>query len=146
VNHLDLINKNDEYGTPHDLFADACLNYQVDPVIDVAASKTNHVLEPYWTMEDNFLKRGITNDFFMNPPYSQVREFMEHAYEQHVRHNSNVLVLVYAKTDTRWWHEFVEDKAEVHFIKGRIKFLDHNAQPTKLSAPYPSVWIIWRKK
>ena len=47
-------------------------------------------------------------------------------------------------------HRFVENKAEVHFQKGRIKFLDNNGN-VKLdkhgreqSSPYPSVWIIYR--
>ena len=48
------------------------------------------------------------------------------------------------KTDTLWWHSYVEGIAEVHFQKGRIKFLDENGDLTKQSAPYPSVWIIYR--
>jgi len=56
------------------------------------------------------------------------------------------MILAYAKTDTRWWHSFVENRAETHFVKGRIKFLDAKGYQTKLPAPYPSVWIIYRRK
>ena len=56
------------------------------------------------------------------------------------------MILCYAKTDTKWWHEYVEGKAEYHFQKGRIKFLDGQGNLTKNSSPYPSVWIIIRGK
>ena len=62
--------------------------------------------------------------------------------------NVELMILAYAKTDTQWWHNFVENcpTCEVHFIKGRIKFLDAKGYQTKLPAPYPSVWIIYRRK
>jgi len=82
----------------------------------------------------------------------------------------NGLILTYSKTDTKWWHEYIEGKAEVHNIKGRIKFLDENGKIKKYCkncktsfsgidicprcdgelrencAPYPSCFIIYRKK
>ena len=81
----------------------------------------------------------------MNPPYSNVAVFMRKAYYQHLKKNLDGLILCYAKTDTKWWHSFVEGKAEIHFIKGRIKFYK-NGKITQNSAPYPSVWIIYRVK
>ena len=127
------------------MFRMACKNYNVDPRIDVCASDTNHVLGSYFTAKDDWLNLDIHKDFFMNPPYSEARIHMEHAYNCWKKNNVDVLILVYAKTDTKWWHEYVEGQAEVHFIKGRIKFLDHNAKLTKHSAPYPSCWIIYRR-
>lgn len=67
------------------------------------------------------------------------------------------MVLVYSKTDTKWWHKYVEGKAEVHNIQGRLQFLDDTGKPkmywnqakqrlTKGYAPYPSCWIIYRKQ
>lgn len=53
-------------------------------------------------------------------------------------------MLIPARTDTRWWHEFIGNNpnASVHFIKGRLKF--GNA---KNSAPFPSAIVTftnWR--
>ena len=67
----------------------------------------------------------------------------------------NALILTFAKTDVKWWHDFVEDTAEVHFIKGRIRFNDKDGKPAmfydkrkqkyvKGCAPYGSCWIIFR--
>ena len=54
------------------------------------------------------------------------------------------MLLIYAKTDTKWWHRFIEDRAEVHFIKGRIEFIKPNSLKRN-AAPYPSCWVIYRK-
>lgn len=146
LQNLGIININDEYGTPRDLYEQACIRWGVRPQLDVCTNLANAKCESYWTIQDDALRHEWDMDFFMNPPYSMVREFMEYAYEQHKKHNVDALILVYAKTDTRWWHDLVEGKAEIHFVRGRIRFNDMDGNTTKNSAPYPSVWIIWRKK
>lgn len=146
VQHLQGITVQDEYGTPKPELDKAVIDYKILPVLDVCTNDRNSKFPMYFTKEHDALKQPWSEDFFMNPPYSQVSKFMKYAYEQHMKYNVNGLILTYSKTDTKWWHEFVEDKAEVHFIKGRIKFMDENGNPTKYSAPYPSVWIIYRKK
>jgi len=106
----------------------------------------------------------------MNPPYSQIGSWMNHCYEQIKKHEVEGLILTYAKTDTKWWHMFVEGNSdvEVHFVEGRVKFLKNGKIPTwckickknyqgikicpqcngKTSenvAPYPSVWLVFRR-
>jgi site-specific DNA-methyltransferase (adenine-specific) len=141
---LQNITVQDEYGTPNLQLKKAMMDYDILPFIDVCATPENAKFATFFTIKDDALTKEWRLDFFMNPPYSRVKEFMKYAYNEHIRHNVNGLILTYAKTDTIWWHEFVENKAEVHFIKGRIKFLRDN-QVTQHPAPYPSVWIIFRK-
>jgi hypothetical protein len=50
-----------------------------------------------------------------------------------------VVMLLPARTDTRWWHEWVM-KGEVRFIRGRLKF-----GGAKNSAPFPSVIVVFKK-
>ena len=39
-------------------------------------------------------------------------------------------MLLPARTDTKWWWEYVQVKETLFFIKGRVKFGDHNvAEP-----------------
>lgn len=144
VQHLKNIKVRDEYGTPIQLFKDACEELKIKPAIDIAASKVHHVLSNYITEKENCFSQNIDVDFFMNPPYSKVYAFMEFAYNQHKKNNVSALILVYNKSDTKWYHEFVKDKAEVIPIKGRIRFLKDGIQ-TKDSAPYPSAWIVFRR-
>lgn len=48
-------------------------------------------------------------------------------------------MLIPSRTDTRWFHEWIYGKAEIRFIKGRLKF--GNA---KNSAPFPSMIVVFR--
>ena len=48
-------------------------------------------------------------------------------------------MLLPARTDTRWFHEFIYDKSEIRFVKGRLKFGNASA-----SAPFPSMVVIFR--
>ena len=146
VQHLQSINIQDEYRTPTGLFRKALFDFDILPTLDVCATDENRRCWCFFSKSDDALKEDWHEDFFMNPPYSQVYNFMRKAYYESRKNNVDALILVYAKTDTKWWHEFVENKAEVHFIKGRIKFLDPDGIKTKNSAPYPSCWIIYRRK
>ena len=145
VKHLAIINKNDEYGTPPLLFLEACGKYNCTPKVDYFASDVNHVCDKYYTKSDDAFSKSWTENGFINSPYSMIGKVMQKAYEEHLANNVELMILAYAKTDTQWWWKWVENKAEVHFIKGRIKFLDAKGNPTKLSSPYGSVWIIYRK-
>lgn len=155
--HLASIKINDEYGTPKRIFEQACIDYDILPTVDLCASDENHVLPYYFTKKENCFYHNITQDFFMNPPYSEIDKFMRFAFMQHRKNNVNALILAFAKTDTKWWHRYVEDKAEVHFIQGRLHFNDEKGHIKKFynkklnrlvkgSAPYPSAWIIYRRK
>ena len=150
VRHLSIIKKNDEYGTP--ITSDKPLHSFKDavkcsPRIDYFASKSNHVLKEYLTKKDNALEYAWTKNGFINPPYSKIKKVMKKAYEEHRKNNVELMILTYNKTDTEWWHRYVENcpNCEVHFVKGRIRFLNPRGKLTKLSAPYPSCWIIYRR-
>ncbi len=143
IKHLSIIKVQDEYETPQNLYDKACLDYKINPFVDVCATKENSKCDDYFTKENDSLTKDWDIPFFMNPPYSRVADFMKKAYYESKKWNVEGLILIYAKTDTKFWHSFIENKAEVHFLKGRIKFLKDGIK-TKNSAPYPSCWIIYR--
>ncbi len=171
--HLATININDEYETPVGLYDEFCSKVDIYPKLDVCTTPAMAKCPLFFTKEDDALKHPWNMDFFCNPPYSKVAKFVEYAYKQHKAHNVSAILLTYAKTDTRWWHEYVEGSAEPHFVRGRIPFLReghvlHRCRRlngigcdktycqdeytchvcgnhmTALRAPYPSVWIVWR--
>mgnify|MGYP000870017822 CR=1 FL=1 len=61
-------------------------------------------------------------------------------------------MLIPARTDTRWFHEYIYNTdAEIRFIKGRLKFVNrllpswNEEGDYKLqSAPFPSMVVIFR--
>lgn len=71
---------------------------------------------------------------FCNPPYSDIRRFLERANEAEL-----AVFLIPSRTDTRWFHELVLGRArEIRFVRGRLKF--GNA---KNSAPFPSMIVVY---
>jgi site-specific DNA-methyltransferase (adenine-specific) len=76
---------------------------------------------------------------FLNPPYSKIGQFMEKAYEESQK-GATIVCLIPARTDTKYWHDYVMKAQEIRFIKGRLKFGD-----SKNSAPFPSVIVIFDK-
>jgi len=144
VTHLSNISIEDNYGTPKKFLQAAFLKYDIHPIVDVCATQKNTKCRQYYTIKNSALHKEWKGPFFMNPPYSQISLFMAKAYAQHKLNNLDGMILTYSKTDTKWWHDYVEGKAEIHFIKGRIKFLDSENHLTKYSAPYPSCFLIYR--
>lgn len=78
---------------------------------------------------------------FINPPYGRgLYDWCMKAYLE--RNRAKVIVaLLPARTDTRWFHEFIYDKAEIRFIKGRLHF-----DECKNAATFPSMVVVWRKQ
>ena len=73
----------------------------------------------------------------MNSPYGrEIYNWVKKAHE-----NPLTVCLLPARTDTRWFHEFIYNnpKAELRFIKGRLKF-----NGCANSAPFPSMIVIFR--
>ena len=51
-------------------------------------------------------------------------------------------MLLPARTDTRWFHEYIYGRAdEIRFLRGRLKF-----GGAKNSAPFPSMVVVWRRR
>lgn len=63
---------------------------------------------------------------------------MEKAYLESKKPNTLVVCLLPARTDTRWFHDFVLGKAEIRFVRGRLKF-----GGGKDAAPFPSIVVIY---
>ena len=55
----------------------------------------------------------------------------------------DVVLLIPARTDTAYFHDYIYRKAEIRFIRGRLKFTDEEGN-AKQSAPFPSMVVIYR--
>lgn len=90
---------------------------------------------------DDGLKRKWVGRVFCNPPYSKIGEFIRKGLYDLAEGDVEALVfLVPARTDTRWFHDYVMPAAEIRFLRGRLKF-----GGAKNSAPFPSMVCIWRE-
>ena len=76
---------------------------------------------------------------FCNPPYGRaVGEWVKKAYEESKKPGTLVVCLLPARTDTRWFHDYIIKKAKIRFVRGRLKFGDGKAP-----APFPSMVVIF---
>ena len=129
--------RSEEWATPQDFFDK--LNDEFHFTIDVCATPNNAKCKRYYTeKEDGLLQDWSGETVWMNPPYGRkVGAWVKKAYES----NTTVVVLIHSRTDTRWFQDWVYHKAELRFVRGRLKFGD-----SKQSSPFPSLVAIYRQK
>jgi site-specific DNA-methyltransferase (adenine-specific) len=84
------------------------------------------------------LKQEWTGVCWCNPPYGRkIGLWVEKA----AKAECTVVMLLPARTDTRWFHDYIYGYAEIRFIRGRLKF--GGAQN---SAPFPSMIVIFDRQ
>lgn len=126
-----------EWATPQKVFdeLDAEFHFTLDP----CCTHENAKCEKHYTKEDDRLSRSWAREtVFCNPPYKDLKRWAKKCYEEFLS-GATVVMLVPARTDTMWFHDFIYHKAELRFIKGRLKYNDG-----KQNAPFPSMIVIFR--
>ena len=130
-----------DWETPQDLFErlDEEFHFTLDP----AASEGCHKCSRFFTEEQDGLLQPWTGErVFCNPPYGRkIGDWAKKACEEAQNPDTIVVMLLPARTDTRWFHRYIYGKAEIRFLKGRLKF-----GKAKNSAPFPSMVVIWERK
>ena len=80
---------------------------------------------------------------FCNPPYSLVKDFVKKASDE-AKMGKTVVLLLNACVDTKWFHEYIYNKAEVRFVKGRISFINPKNPTKKQPSPRPSMIVVFK--
>jgi phage N-6-adenine-methyltransferase len=127
----------DEWETPGEFFDAINRAFHFD--LDVCATRANAKCERYYTKEEDGLSRAWRGVCWMNPPYGrEISLWVRKAYESSLEEGTVVVCLLPARTDTRWWHEYVIAHAKcVVFIRGRLRFSG------KGPAPFPSALVVF---
>lgn len=128
----------DEWATPQDFYDDLNKEFHFD--LDPCATTENHKTPHYFTKEDDgLIKNWGGCRVFLNPPYSQIKKWVKKAWEESTKPNTIVVMLIPARTDTKYFHQYIQNRSEIRFIKGRLRF-----GGSKNSAPFPSMVVIFR--
>lgn len=81
---------------------------------------------------------------YVNPPYGKPLPMWADKVQAERSDARNIVVLVPARTDTRWWRTMTDRARYVIFLAGRLRFLGAPAP-----APFPSALIVhssfWRR-
>lgn len=134
--------KSNEWATPQEFFDE--LDKEFGFTLDPCATDENHKCKKYYTIEDDGLKQDWGGEtVFCNPPYGRViGKWVKKCYEESKKPNTKVVMLMPARTDTRYFHNYIYKKAEIRFIKGRLKFENPFVEVTA-SAPFPSMVVVF---
>lgn len=82
------------------------------------------------------LERPWSGRVYVNPPFGDLAAWMVKAVEEHELHGAEVVVLLPARTDTRYWHEQVAQADAICFWRGRMTFVGAPA-----AAPFPTALV-----
>lgn len=139
INESLFSSKSNEWATPQKFFDDLNAEFHFD--LDPCSTHQNAKCEKYYTIEDD----GLTHDWggrrvFCNPPYGRgISTWVRKCYEESRKPNTLVVMLIPARTDTSYFHDYIYQKAkEIRFIRGRLHFNE-----SKQGAPFPSMVVIF---
>lgn len=131
--------KTDLWATPQDFFDE--MDKEFSFTLDVCALPENAKCKLYYTPEVDGLTQPWIGRVWCNPPYGrEIGKWVRNAYLASTSGSAEVVVMLLpARTDTKWFHEYIYQKAEIRFVKGRLKF---GGCPN--SAPFPSMVCVFR--
>jgi hypothetical protein len=148
---------------------DAAATLDTCKVVDLEEGKFRYIGPDHeWdsqrdAFEVDWVEASQGRPVWLNPPYGRgIDRWM--ALARHWGERVPVCVLVFARTDTRWWWDsvFARDRrgirqgnpvlpgaakmcaAEVRFKPGRIKFIDPATKKPGDAAPAPSALVVYR--
>lgn len=129
--------KTNMWATPQYFFEEVDKEFNFD--LDVCAIPENAKCENYFTPDVDGLEQEWKGVCWMNPPYGrEIGKWIKKAFEESLK-GSTVVCLLPSRTDTRWFHHYIYHRAEVRFLKGRLKF-----GGAENSAPFPNMLVIFR--
>lgn len=123
--------------TPVGLFRELDTEFRF--TLDAAAEPACHLCPAYYTTADDGLQQPWTGNVWCNPPYGRelgrwVRKAADAAYA-----GATVVMLLPVRTGAAWFHELVLPRAEIRFIRGRLRF-----SGARINAPFDSMIVVFR--
>lgn len=130
----------DYWETPQQFFDE--LDKEFHFTLDAASTKENAKCPKFYTKEDDALSLSWEGEtVFCNPPYGrEIKKWVKKCYEEGQR--TTVVLLIPSRTDTSYFHDYLLDKAEIRFLRGRLKF-ELEGKPRD-AAPFPSLVAVFR--
>lgn len=96
----------------------------------------------YNSLQNEFeIDRGRNLKLFCNPPFSKLKDIPKWIKHNFCDLNNEIYLLIPARTDTKYFHEMIQLKPFIYFIKGRLKYNDVDK-----SAPFPTILLHFTKE
>lgn len=114
--------------------------FDLDPCCRAETAKASR----FFTEETNGLSRPWCGRVFLNPPYSKPAPWLAKAHREIGLGNAEIVVaLLPVRTDTKWFHQLVLERAQIQFVRGRIKWFGWQGTPIP-NPKDPSMLAIYR--
>ena len=84
----------------------------------------------------DYKKNYFMKKLYINPPFSKISEWVNYGLKQYFINHCEVIFLIPARTDTKYFHELLSYSPDIYFIKGRLHYNE-----SKTGAPFPSLFI-----
>ena len=127
-----------EWTTPVGFYEvlDERFGFTLDPCADAESAKCAR----YFTEADDGLSKSWGGEVvFCNPPYGRgIKWWIKKAYEESLKPDTTVVMLIPSRTDTVYWHDYVMRAQEIVFVRGRLRF---GGSPNP--APFPSAVVVF---
>ena len=138
-----LSSKKMDYCTPQDFFDE--LDQEFHFVLDAAATEKSAKCRRYYTPAENGLEMPWScggGGVFCNPPYGrEIGRWVRKAWEE-AKRGITVVLLIPARTDTAYFHNYIYGQAEIRFVRGRLRFTDEEGKAYQ-AAPFPSMVVVY---
>lgn len=116
--HESTHNESKEWYTPKYIFDALGIQFDLDPCSPGAAVVPWVPARRHISLPENGLTAHWEGKIWGNPPYgSDTPKWLEHLSVV-----GNGIALVFARTDTKWFHKYVPKANAVCFVQGRIQF------------------------
>lgn len=127
----------DEWYTPSEVFDALGLRFDLDPASPVAGPVPWVPADRFYTKNDNGLWLPWEGRVWLNPPYGRDIPVWLDRMASH----GNGIALLFARTDTRWFHRYVTTADAVVFGYDRMYFVMPSGERGR--APAGSVFFAW---
>lgn len=126
-----------EWPTPQELYDEIDAEFKF--TLDVAATAENAKCPDFFTEYDDGLSQSWHGVCWCNPPYGRVLVKWIRKAIRETWNGVTTVMLLPARTNTKWFHDLCMAFGDVRFIKGRPKFggADHGL-------PQPLCLVIFR--
>lgn len=144
MNQVLLSSNNNNWCTPQDFFDE--LDAEFHFVLDAAANERSAKCDDFFTPEQDGLSRSWERSdgaVFCNPPYGrEIPKWVKKAFEESQLSKTTIVLLIPARTDTAYFHDYIYGHSEIRFVRGRLKFTDEFGYSFD-RAPFPSMVVIY---
>ena len=135
-----MLSQSNEWATPRAFFDE--LDREFHFTLDPCSTHDNAKCAKHYTEEDDGLAQDWAGEtVFCNPPYGRaIADWVKKCAEEAQKPGTTVVMLIPARTDTRYFHTYIYRRAELRFIPGRLHFNDGPQ-----GAPFPSMVVIFHE-